>query len=118
MTMTTGKRHSLWVALCGEPRFVGSADATRRVHTRRPQMRAEGQRVDPTPVGLVSIDDGRSARCGRATLRDPQLVRSSFWCVIAQPSASCVGNGFGNETRRIGRDGVECGVMAWTVEKS
>ena len=30
-------------------------------------MRGEGQRVDPTPVGLVSIDDGRSASRGRAT---------------------------------------------------
>ena len=28
------------------------------------------------------------------------------------------GNGFGNETRRNGRDGVERGVMAWTGEKS
>src|SRR6478735_2097440 len=57
-----------------------------------------------------------AGECHRQRVRDPQLVRSSFCCVIAQPSASCVGNGFGNETRRNGRDGVECGVMAWTVE--
>ena len=39
--------------------------ATSRQRWRR--WLGEGQRVDPTPVGLVSIDDGRSARCGRAT---------------------------------------------------
>ena len=61
---------------------------------------------------------GGQQGAGEQRVRDPQLVRSSFCCVIAQPSASCVGNGFGNETRRNGRDGVECGVMAWTVEKS
>jgi hypothetical protein len=88
------------------------------VHTRRPQMRGEGQRVDPTSVGLVSIDDERSARCGRATRTrssaGPLIVllrnRSAFGFMR--------GNGFGNETRRNGRDGVEYGVMAWTVEKS
>ena len=70
------------------------------------------------PVGLVSIDDGRSARCGRATrtrssagpLIVPLRNRSAFGFMR--------GNGFGNKTRRNGRDGVECGVTAWTVEKS